>query len=542
MICSKATPQSITLRVYEKQVDSLNIENTSLKQTFKNYTLLSKYADSVFKKKQRDGYLEASYTLLQKNDSLYIQQIINGRKQQYIELTVDDFRLLSNTRLGISLSRKRNSITLPTKKIDSVLQMTHQELLDDGQLFNKLYLDDIRILKNDTVTAKLKIEVDTKRTLDRIVISGYDNFPKNVAANLISKKNVLNKKTLDILQSNLKVITYAAETKSPEFLFKRDSTLLYIYIKKINSNTAEGFLGFNNAEGKSKLTGNLQMQLANNLNKGERLNLKYRSDDNKQRLLEASVEIPYLLGTKLGAQASINLLRRDTIYQNNNFKAGLFFKPQWNQSIGINYVTTSSVATSVNNLDVSDITSRGIEATYNYEQINSNKLKPVNTRIALSLGLLSREIKETTPTNQTRIGINAIKQVNLLKQTSLFIDANLKMILSNDIRFNELYQLGGENTIRGFRENSIDTNTYITLKTELRQELGSNFYAYSILDAGRFEDFNSEKTRNIYAVGAGIAILTQSGILRVSVANGTFDRLNLSISNMIAQIKFTVLF
>lgn len=523
-------------------MDSLNIENTSLKQTFKNYTLLSKYADSVFKKKQRDGYLEASYTLLQKNDSLYIQQIINGRKQQYIELTVDDFRLLSNTRLGISLSRKRNSITLPTKKIDSVLQMTHQELLDDGQLFNKLYLDDIRILKNDTVTAKLKIEVDTKRTLDRIVISGYDNFPKNVAANLISKKNVLNKKTLDILQSNLKVITYAAETKSPEFLFKRDSTLLYIYIKKINSNTAEGFLGFNNAEGKSKLTGNLQMQLANNLNKGERLNLKYRSDDNKQRLLEASVEIPYLLGTKLGAQASINLLRRDTIYQNNNFKAGLFFKPQWNQSIGINYVTTSSVATSVNNLDVSDITSRGIEATYNYEQINSNKLKPVNTRIALSLGLLSREIKETTPTNQTRIGINAIKQVNLLKQTSLFIDANLKMILSNDIRFNELYQLGGENTIRGFRENSIDTNTYITLKTELRQELGSNFYAYSILDAGRFEDFNSEKTRNIYAVGAGIAILTQSGILRVSVANGTFDRLNLSISNMIAQIKFTVLF
>ncbi|MDP5077489.1 MAG: hypothetical protein NWQ19_05315, partial [Nonlabens sp.] len=66
--------------------------------------------------------------------------------------------------------------------------------------------------------------------------------------------------------------------------------------------------------------------------------------------------------------------------------------------------------------------------------------------------------------------------------------------------------------------------------------------AYSILDVGKFEDFNTKTSKNIYAAGAGIAILTQSGILRVSVANGTFDRLNLSISNMIAQIKFTVLF
>ncbi|MDP5099978.1 MAG: hypothetical protein NWQ09_01520, partial [Nonlabens sp.] len=174
LICSKATPQSITLRVYEKQVDSLNIENTSLKQTFKNYALLSKYADSVFKKKQRDGYLEASYTLLQKNDSLYIQQIINGRKQQYIELTVDDFRLLSNTRLGISLSRKRNSIVLSTKQIDSILQNTHQELLDSGQLFNKIYLDNITTKNNDTINADLKIEIDAKRRLDRIIISGYE--------------------------------------------------------------------------------------------------------------------------------------------------------------------------------------------------------------------------------------------------------------------------------------------------------------------------------------------------------------------------------
>jgi len=138
--------------------------------------------------------------------------------------------------------------------------------------------------------------------------------------------------------------------------------------------------------------------------------------------------------------------------------------------------------------------------------------------------------------------VHGTKQWNVLPKTSIYVNGTSQILVSDNIQFNELYQLGGENTIRGFRENSIDSSTFVTLQTEIRYDLGSNFYGYSIVDAGQFEDYNRKKPTNVYALGAGIGILTQSGVLRVSVANGSVNGLNMDISNIIAHIMFTVLF
>jgi hypothetical protein len=347
---------------------------------------------------------------------------------------------------------------------------------------------------------------------------------------------------LDLLQSNLEAIQFATETKSPEFLFKKDSTLLYIYLTKISNNSAEGFLGFNNASGKTNLTGNIDLRLLNNLNRGEQLALKYRADDNKQRLIESTLDIPYLFNTKLGATASINLLRRDTLFQNNNFKAGIFYSPKWNSSIGINYIVKNSIATAVIPETISDLSSNGIEVSYFYERNSKNKLRPTNTRVKLNLGYASRSITQQQNANQYIFAVQGTKQWDILSKTSIYINGTSRVLVSDNIQFNELYQLGGEHTIRGFRENSIDSNTFVTVQTELRQDLGSNFYGYTILDAGQFMDFNLKKPTNLYALGAGIGILTQSGVLRLSIANGSLNGLNMNISNIIAHIKFTVLF
>jgi hypothetical protein len=531
------------LQVYVQQtIDAIANKEQTLDNSFKSYNSLQRYADSVFKTMQRNGYLESIYTIKKVNDTLYRQTIVKQRQQRYLKLLINEQHLLSETSLGSSLSRKRNAVTLLTINIDSVLENTHRELVDAGQLFNKMYLTQIDTRDNDTIIATLKIGTDTERTLDRIIITGYENFPENIARHLAPRKSPVNKKTLDLLQSNLEAIQFATETKSPEFLFKKDSTLLYIYLTKISNNSAEGFLGFNNASGKTNLTGNIDLRLLNNLNRGEQLALKYRADDNKQRLIESTLDIPYLFNTKLGATASINLLRRDTLFQNNNFKAGIFYSPKWNSSIGINYIVKNSIATAVIPETISDLSSNGIEVSYFYERNSKNKLRPTNTRVKLNLGYASRSITKQQIANQYIFAVQGTKQWDILSKTSIYINGTSRVLVSDNIQFNELYQLGGEYTIRGFRENSIDSNTFVTVQTELRQDLGSNFYGYTILDAGQFMDFNLKKPANLYALGAGIGILTQSGVLRLSIANGSLNGLNMNISNIIAHIKFTVLF
>jgi ribosomal protein S8 len=543
LFCTNGFAQNVALQVYVQQtIDAIANKEQTLDNTFKSYNSLQRYADSVFKTMQRNGYLESIYTIKKVNDTLYRQTIVKQRQQRYLKLLINEQHLLSETSLGSSLSRKRNAVTLLTRNIDSVLENTHRELVDAGQLFNKMYLTQIDTRDNDTIIATLKIGTDTERTLDRIIITGYENFPENIARHLAPRKSPVNKKTLDLLQSNLEAIQFATETKSPEFLFKKDSTLLYIYLTKISNNSAEGFLGFNNASGKTNLTGNIDLRLLNNLNRGEQLALKYRADDNRQRLIESTLDIPYLFNTKLGATASINLLRRDTLFQNNNFKAGIFYSPKWNSSIGINYIVKNSIATAVIPETISDLSSNGIEVSYFYERNSKNKLRPTNTRVKLNLGYASRSIKQQQNANQYIFAVQGTKQWDILSKTSIYISGTSRVLVSDNIQFNELYQLGGEHTIRGFRENSIDSNTFVTVQTELRQDLGSNFYGYTILDAGQFMDFNHKKPTNLYALGAGIGILTQSGVLRVSIANGSLNGLNIDISNIIAHIKFTVLF
>jgi len=543
LFCTNGFAQNVALQVYVQQtIDAIANKEQTLDNSFKSYNSLQRYADSVFKTMQRNGYLESIYTIKKVNDTLYRQTIVKQRQQRYLKLLINEQHLLFETSLGSSLSRKRNAVTLLTRNIDSVLENTHRELVDAGQLFNKMYLTQIDTRDNDTIIATLKIGTDTERTLDRIIITGYENFPENIARHLAPRKSPVNKKTLDLLQSNLEAIQFATETKSPEFLFKKDSTLLYIYLTKISNNSAEGFLGFNNASGKTNLTGNIDLRLLNNLNRGEQLALKYRADDNKQRLIESTLDIPYLFNTKLGATASINLLRRDTLFQNNNFKAGIFYSPKWNSSIGINYIVKNSIATAVIPETISDLSSNGIEVSYFYERNSKNKLRPTNTRVKLNLGYASRSITQQQNANQYIFAVQGTKQWDILSKTSIYINGTSRVLVSDNIQFNELYQLGGEHTIRGFRENSIDSNTFVTVQTELRQDLGSNFYGYTILDAGQFMDFNLKKPTNLYALGAGIGILTQSGVLRLSIANGSLNGLNMNITNIIAHIKFTVLF
>ncbi len=543
LFCSVAYSQRLHLRVMVKErTDSIPIEQPQLKNSFSNYKRLNQYADSIFKTIQRTGYLAATFTLDRKNDSVYEQLIRKQHAQRFINITVPDPSVLDDTRLGSSLSRKRNILTLPTQSIDSVLATTHQELLDAGQLFNRITLKDIVTTQADTLAATLQISLSTKRNLDRIVIKGYDDFPQNIAKNLIPRKSLVNKTTLSTLQTNLDAIPFTSQTKAPEFLFKKDSTLLYIYLRKINNNSAEGFLGFNNTDGQTNLTGNVDLRLVNNLNKGEELSIIYRADDNKQRLIESTARIPYIYNTRLGVTATLHLLRRDTIYQNNHFKAGVFFKPKWNSSLGVHFVNRNSVSTTTNNTDVQDLSTTGVEMYYDYQRDTQNKLQPINMALHLKLGYAQRRLENSTRTPQYTIGVQGSKLWNVLPKTAMYVQGNTRFLLSKGIQFNELYQLGGDQSMRGFRENSIDTNAYATLQTEVRYTLGSNFYTYSIADIGQFQDFNDKNAVNLYTIGGGIAILTQTGILRLSIANGSFNDLNLQYNNLIAHIKFTVLF
>ena len=100
---------------------------------------------------------------------------------------------------------------------------------------------------------------------------------------------------------------------------------------------------------------------------------------------------------------------------------------------------------------------------------------------------------------------------------------------------------GGINSIRGFEENSISTNKMFLINSEFRVRLNKDIYINTILDSAHYENTLANNSYNIYGVGFGLNINTNSGVFRINYANGIrkgqevdlkLSKIHLSFSNI----------
>ena len=107
----------------------------------------------------------------------------------------------------------------------------------------------------------------------------------------------------------LNQLTFVQQKRPAEVLFTKDSTIVYLYLEKAQSNRFDGFLGFgsNETTGKIEFDGYLDLSLINNLNYGESLKLNYKSDEIDQKTLDIALQLPYLLGTAIGSTINFNI-------------------------------------------------------------------------------------------------------------------------------------------------------------------------------------------------------------------------------------------
>ena len=100
---------------------------------------------------------------------------------------------------------------------------------------------------------------------------------------------------------------------------------------------------------------------------------------------------------------------------------------------------------------------------------------------------------------------------------------------------------GGINSIRGFEENSISTNKMFLINSEFRYRLNKDIHINTILDSAYYENTLANNSNNIYGVGFGLNINTNSGVFKINYANGVrkgedidlkLSKIHLSFSNI----------
>lgn len=552
-----SSAQNLHLQIIgDSKSESEIIDSISYLRKHKNTKSVQDEISDISSKLSKIGYIDNNLSDFRKaNDSSYVTKLNLGKKIKFIHIYIGSDELLNNT---ITLTKKNNNIELPYFDTDSFLKETIQKLEQKGYALATLKLINIRRDKN-ILYADLKLESNKKRKLNLITIQYSDNtqsdkFPKGHLKQINRKylNSMFNQNTVEEIYSDFNKYGFVNQIKYPEILFTNDTTKVFVYLEKKNSNTFDGFLGFSNDNNsKLSLNGYLDVKLENILAAGEQLSVFWKSDGNDQKTFNAQIEIPYFLKTPVGLKAQIQLFRQDTTFQNTKTAIELSYFTSYNTRFYLGYQSTeSSDIQNSNNASISDFNNSYITSSFEYTKIDSDNITfPIKSKFFTSVGIGKRNrnlLIENSNDKQFFANIQAMHTIYLNKKNSINLNSQNYYLRSNNYIINELFRFGGFESVRGFTKNSLQAYFTTSILTEYRYVLSSNLYIHSILDYCLYKDTTgieiSDKIQTLIGAGFGIGLQTNNGLLKFALANGSTKNQQFEISNSIIHISYNVKF
>ncbi len=525
-------------------LDSLNI-NTS----FKNYLSLKNEVDSLHFSLNRFGYIENELLSIQKkDDSSYTALYYIGSKYESITIYYSKYDFSKKELLQISNKVNDSVFTLPFHNIETSIKKLNTFKTKDGNAFARIHLEDISKKDNNSLTAKITVSKGKSRTIDSITVKGYEKFPKSFIKHYAGIKTA---KTFDksklIEKSNiLNSLGFASVTKPPEVLFKKDTTIVYLYLKKEKNNVFDGILGFASDEENQKLifNGYLNLELNNNLNFGEQFLLNYKADGNDQQNFRAKLTLPYLFKTPFGITTELKIFKRDSTFSTSDqlIKVRYQINPTSKTYAGYKAYESSNLRNDNSvSISVEDYKSKFFLAGFSYTKTQENDLFPIKSNFNLETEFGS---KETGINNESQIRGSVFMHYifNLNYKNSIYLNNSTELLSSDTYLANELFRFGGIKSIRGFNENSIDASFYSVLNSEYRYQFNQNLYLHSIIDFAYFENQIINLNQKLYSFGVGIGLQTTPGIIKFSIANGNAENQDFNFSNTKIHISILSIF
>jgi len=509
---------------------SLQIEVTEFGKTLEQIGYIEQQLVSL--KKENDSTFKASFNLnrLYSIIHLYNKALIPPKIIKRFNFDVQD-----------------DYIVMQIANLESNLNLINLEMANLGNPFSRLKLTDITKDEKGYLIADLATSKREDRTVDNIIIKGYEKFPKSYLKHFLKIKTGQRFNLASIKQKteDLDNLQFANITRDPEVLFTSDSTTLYMYIEKNRSNTFDGFLGFGTNESTNNIEfdGYLDLRLNNNLNYGESLELLYKSDENDQQTFNLSLRMPFVLSTPIGLEASLNIFRRDSTFSTSRQTAKINYQISSRHLVSLGVQAEASTNLLDNNsILINDYDSNRYFVNYQYlERQNKNLLFPINFLFDISAGTGSRNVLEIK-NDQYNIEINTYKIFNLNARNSIYGRISGQYLDSNNYLENELPRFGGINSIRGFEENSLIANLYAVLNTEYRYKLSNSIYAHSVIDAAYFENKITNQKEKLFGFGFGFGLVTQAGLFKFNYTSAKTENQPFRLSDSKIHISLTALF
>ena len=503
--------------------------------------------DRILQQIKKRGFFTARIDSISKADKTFSAHINLGKKTNTI-IIINKLKPEERTKLyGASQTTESaiDSIKIKINEFDEFTNQLLKQIDKIGKSFSEIsYINPI--MKNDTLIIELTISDSSNRKIDKVIVRGYNAFPEKFISNyfLINTKTVFSKQKLKNVSNLTNRLDFIKENKAPEVLFKKDSTHLYLFFDKLGTSSFDGIVNFSSKQnGKGLLlNGNLDLKLNNTFNSGEKFEIIWNKVSDEKTDFKINSYVPYLFNSKFSTTLEFNLYRQDSTFINTNFKLNTDYSINQRSHASVLYRSENSNYL-LNTLD-NEITSYSnyfIGLGYQMKKLSTSNLYDFNNGINLNL-IVGKRKTSLESINQLKLHFSAFANLQINNRGYLNIRNESGLLTSKNYLLNELFRIGGANSIRGYNEQSIFTNGYSYSNIEFRYSLDRSSYLYSITDLGAYKESTTKKIKKLIGIGAGYQFKINNNFVNIGYVISTNSSTNTKLNNSTLVVKWTSFF
>jgi len=358
----------------------------------------------------------------------------------------------------------------------------------------------------------------------------------------------------------LRQLPYMRLRAEPEVRFARGRARVYLLLDERSSNQFDAIVGLlpnTGTAGGFQFTGDVNINLRNLRGGGKQIGLQWRKVDALTQSLDANYLHPNFFGTPLEVGTTFNLYK-----QTGNFltirprvqvtyptaRAGrlTFFAEQRSSRLLLDSLAYTQVTTALPDYIDSEASSYGLA----YARTNLDDLYFPHRGLFVSVqgGAGSKTIRRNASISETLYtGVNLHttqytfsgrieRYFALGRQSVVLARVRGEGLFNQQYFLNDLFRLGGLNSLRGFSENQFYTNAYGVGTVEFRQFTGPEGYVFVFIDQAALRAYQSNVARPTTldqptGLGTGISFRTAAGLFQFvySVGRSSFSGQQLSL-------------
>lgn len=476
------------------------------------------------------GYIEAACDSVSQTDSSYRYWCSSGALYHWLKLRSDTFDMWF-----------RKAGVKPHRLVGKPFQFSQWEQMQKrvvdywanrGYPFISVSLQNIKINPDGGVEAQPWVSPGTLFLIDTLYIQTDARIKNYFLENYLNIRSgqVYNESKMGRLDRKLNELDFLRPAAPSRVVFTSSSAVVAVYPVKRRAGSLYGIIGFlpdDKVRKKLLVTGELDLKLINQFGRGESVGIHWRKLQVQTQELHVEVGYPYLFRSFWGIDGSFDLYKRDTSYLTTNSQAGLryqFSGPSYLRFY-LDYRNSAELTTLPNSPYTSFSTLLyGAEIFYSQLDYRFNPSKGNTLRVSAATGSRNHTNIDQ-PERQVRYEFKGLfeQYVRLFPSTTWLLRNRSAVLTGTTFFENELYRLGGIQSLRGFDENSIYTSLYSIFTTEFRYlfDQNSNFFAF--IDYAYVEQKGTDApfSDTPYGFGAGLNLETNAGVFSITWALGT---------------------